>query len=260
MWDGTAYAANTAHHRAFDAGFLSTLGVAAGDRVLDLGCGVGDLTCLVADLVSPAGEVVGLDAEPTMIEVARSCARANQSFVVAPAQSVASAIEGPFDVIYSRAVLHWLSSEDLASVLVQAFSLLRPGGVLRIECGGGGNVPEIVAFLDDVGSSFGRAVGVPWNFRDPGWWLDLLLSSGYSVADDAAFVRTVAQRRRFDRDSLLGWLRSQCLHAYEPSLALADRPAFRALAESRIDELQRPDGSYDLTFVRLDALVTAAAG
>jgi trans-aconitate methyltransferase len=247
MWDGSAYAANTAHHRAFDAGFLSTLGVAAGDRVLDVGCGVGDLTCLVADVVGSSGEVVGLDAEPTMIEVARSSARPNQSFVVAPAQSLSSAVEGPFDVVYSRAVLHWLRPEDLASVLVQAFSLLHPGGVLRVECGGGGNVPEIVSFLDDVGSSFGRVLGAPWNFRDPGWWLDLLLATGYSVADDAAFVRTVAQRRPFDRSSLLGWLRSQCLHAYPPEMAPA--------AEARIDELRRPDGSYDLTFVRLDALV-----
>jgi SAM-dependent methyltransferase len=235
---------------------LSTLGAVGGDRVLDLGCGVGDLTCLIADLVGPSGRVVGLDAEPTTIEVARSGARANQSFVVAPAQSLSSAVEGPFDVISSRAVLHWLSPDDLRSVLRQAFELLRPGGGLRIECGGGGNVPEIVAFLDDVGSSFGRPPGAPWNFRDPGWWLDLVLASGYSVAGDDAFVRTVAQRRPFDRSSLLGWLRSQCLHAYEPSLAVAVRPAFRALAESRVDELRRPDGSYDLTFVRLDARVS----
>jgi hypothetical protein len=118
--------------------------------------------------------------------------------------------------------------------------------VLRIECGGGGNVAEIASFLDSVGASLGQPPGSPWNFRDPGWWLDLLLSTGYTVGD-AGFVRTVAQRRPFDRDSLLGWLRSQCLHGYDPSIA--------PTAESRIDELRRPDGSYDLTFVRLDALV-----
>jgi trans-aconitate methyltransferase len=256
-WDGAAYGANAAHHRAHDAGFLATSGIRAGDRVLDIGCGVGDLTGLVADLVGGSGLVVGLDAEPTMVSAARGVARPNQSFVVAPAQALSSLVGvadmAPFDVVYSRAMLHWLASVDLVGVVQQVVSVLRPGGVFRVECGGGDNVAAIASFLDDVASSFGRAPSVPWNFRGAGWWFDLLSSCGFAVGDDG-FVRTVAQRRAFSRESLLGWLHSQCLHAYEPALAVADRPAFRALAESRVDELRRDDGSYDLTFVRLDAL------
>ena len=60
IWDGADYAANTGHHRANDAWFLQRFPVRAGDRLLDLGCGAGDLTALVAGLV-PDGHVLGVD-------------------------------------------------------------------------------------------------------------------------------------------------------------------------------------------------------
>jgi ubiquinone/menaquinone biosynthesis C-methylase UbiE len=52
-WDGALYAANTDHHRRYDDRFLSTLPLRPTDRVLDLGCGSGDLTATVAALPSP---------------------------------------------------------------------------------------------------------------------------------------------------------------------------------------------------------------
>jgi ubiquinone/menaquinone biosynthesis C-methylase UbiE len=54
-WDGAAYAANTGHHRVFDAAFLATLPLQGNERILDLCCGSGDFTRALADLV-PAGE------------------------------------------------------------------------------------------------------------------------------------------------------------------------------------------------------------
>src|SRR5690349_3132034 len=85
-WDGADYAANTEHHRVHDGTFLRRFPVAPTDRILDLGCGSGDFTRTVADLV-PDGHVLGLDAQPSMIDEARACAGPNQSFVVAPVQA-----------------------------------------------------------------------------------------------------------------------------------------------------------------------------
>jgi trans-aconitate 2-methyltransferase len=250
-WDGALYAANTGHHRRFDADFLATLPLRPHDRVLDIGCGAGDFTATVAALV-PDGEVVGLEPQPSLVAEAEARAGANQSFVAAPAQHIGSVLApGSFDVAYSRSVLHWIPEADHAAVFAGAAAVLRPGGALRIECGGGDNVREVVAFLDDVAAPFGAA-GNPWTFRGAGAVLDELLALGLRVDD--GWVRTVAQRRSFDRDSVLGWLRSQVVQAYEHRLPDDARPALRAEVERRVDELRRADGTYDLTFVRLDLL------
>jgi len=252
-WDGRSYAENTAHHRRYDGDFLASLPLSPGDHVLDLGCGAGDFTAIVAERV-PDGEVVGLDAQPSMIREAETRARRNQSFVVAPAQHVRAAVgdRAPFDVVFSPAVLHWVPWPDHRTVLEQCRELLRSGGALRIDCGGGDNVREVIALLDDVAPQFGRAPGVPWTFAGAGAYLDLLLAAGFSL--DGGFVRTVAQRRPFDRASVIGWLESQTLMAYEDGIEPTARAEFRAAVLDRVDELRRADGSYDITFVRLDVL------
>ena len=252
-WDGRAYAANTAHHRRYDARFLATVPLRPSDQVLDIGCGAGDLTATIAALV-PDGHVVGLEPQPSLLAEARSRALPNQSFVEAPAQRLASEVDGPFDVVFSQSVLHWVPWADHLTILRQCHAVLRPGGVLRIECGGGDNVREVVRFLDDVAESVAGASAprAPWTFVHAGAYLDLLLDSGFTVEN--GFVHTVAQRRSFDREQVLGWLMSQAVQAYEIDLAADQRELFRATVASRVDELRRPDGSYDLGFVRLDLL------
>lgn len=253
-WDGALYAANTAHHRRYDERFLSTLPVHPGVRVLDLGCGAGDLTAKVAALIRP-GQVVGLDAQPSLIAEARKIALDNQSFIEAPAQHLRAAVgDEQFDVIFSQSVLHWVPWPDHRTILEQCRGVLRTGGALRVECGGGDNVREVTSFLDEVAASIGGAgaPSAPWTFVHAGAYLDLLLDVGFDVNE--GYVHTVAQRRSFDRESILGWLASQAVQAYEIGLAVEQRASFRASVEERVDELQRDDGSYDLTFVRLDLL------
>ena len=102
-WDGSLYAADTGHHRAYDDWFLAHFPVRPSDRVLDIGCGSGDFTRQVALLV-PEGEVVGVDPQATMLEAAGGIARPNQRFVRARAQELLAALpDYTFDAIFSRA-------------------------------------------------------------------------------------------------------------------------------------------------------------
>jgi ubiquinone/menaquinone biosynthesis C-methylase UbiE len=256
-WDAGAYAANTGHHRHYDDWFLAGTPLAAGQDLLDLGCGSGDFTRTLAGLVGDGGTVTGLDAQAGMVEAAASCAAPNQAFVVAAAQELGRALAGrSFDGVVSRAVLHWVPTPDWPGVLGSLRRVLRPGGWLRVECGGTGNVPAVRRVLDEESSARGGP-RTPWWFHDAGWALERLEEAGFHAA--SGHVRTVAQRRAFDRASLLGWLRSQCFQAYEVGLPAGAHDAFRRAVEDRLDDLRRPDGTHDQTFVRLDLLVHVSA-
>jgi trans-aconitate methyltransferase len=254
-WDATTYAANRAHHQVHDEAFLATLPLQPDDRVLDIGCGSGELTSVVATLV-PDGHVVGLDGSPSMIDAATAQGAPNQSFVLGPAQQLGPLLTGEaFDGIYSRAALHWVPRTDWPTVLRAARDVLAPEGWLRIECGGGDNVSGPQRLLDDISASLGGPVA-PWNFLAAGDALDLLEAAGFAIgAED--WVRTVAQRRAFDHDGVLGWLRSQCENAYLIALPAERHDAFRTAVTGRVEELRRDDGTYDVTFVRLDLLASA---
>ena len=66
-------------------------------------------------------------------------------------------------------------------------------------------------------------------------------------------VITTAQRRQFDRQGLADWIDSQAAMAYEVAMDASQRATFRERIERRLDEMRRADGSYDLTYVRLEA-------
>jgi SAM-dependent methyltransferase len=99
-----------------------------GDRVIDLGCGFGDTSQRLAELVGPEGEVVGVDVSAPFVELARSEGGevANLSFAVADVQ-VGPLGEG-FDYAFSRMGLMFFASPVAA--LRNVHAALAPGGRL----------------------------------------------------------------------------------------------------------------------------------
>jgi ubiquinone/menaquinone biosynthesis C-methylase UbiE len=77
---GSVLAPHSAHLLRLD-------GIASGMRILDVGCGAGDVSVLLAGLVGPDGAVVGVDMDPAVLELARERTAAsglgNVSFVEA---------------------------------------------------------------------------------------------------------------------------------------------------------------------------------
>jgi len=73
---------------------------AAGERVLDIGCGFGDTTLRIASIVGPKGGVTGVDVAPRFIETARreagEASAANVRFSLADVQT--DALGGPYDL------------------------------------------------------------------------------------------------------------------------------------------------------------------
>ena len=110
-------------------------GISAGHRVLDLGCGTGDVSFIAAEIVGPSGHVVGIDRSPAAIDAARERARRvghlNVTFKVGYVEDLA--IGGEFDVIVGRLVLMYLP--DPVKALRGLQRLLRPHGLVVLQEG-----------------------------------------------------------------------------------------------------------------------------
>lgn len=113
--------------------FLRDAGIVSGMRVLDIGCGMGDVAMLVAQLVGAPGSVTSIDLDHESLATARKRASAlgldNAEFRTADI-STFSDVE-PFDAIVGRLVLEFLP--DPASTIRRLSGLLRPGGIMAFQ-------------------------------------------------------------------------------------------------------------------------------
>jgi ubiquinone/menaquinone biosynthesis C-methylase UbiE len=136
-WDGPLYdrferfrALVTTGLGAHGEAALDLFPPAAGQRVLDIGCGFGDTTLRIASMVGPNGEVAGVDVAPRFIETARRDARdasaANVRFALADVQT--DALGGPYDLAFSRFGTMFFANPVAA--LRNVRSALAPGATL----------------------------------------------------------------------------------------------------------------------------------
>ena len=117
----------------FTEEFFRGAGIGPGQRVLDIGSGVGDVAMLAAKLVGPSGEVVEVERDARSIARARArvaeAALRNVTFT----QSDVSQIPAgkPFDAAVGRFILMFLP--DPLAVLRSLSQLVRPGGVVAFH-------------------------------------------------------------------------------------------------------------------------------
>jgi len=97
-----------------------------GLKVVDLGCGTGELTSRLADAL-PGSTVVGLDNSPQMLEKAKLYQRPGLSFEMGDQAH----LQGTWDLIFSNAALQW--SEDHPKLVGRLYSQLAPGGQITVQ-------------------------------------------------------------------------------------------------------------------------------
>ena len=122
-------------------------GVSPGQRVLDVGSGLGDVSMLIARLVGPSGQVVGVDNDTGTIAKAKErVARAGFQNVSFRKSDVGQIPRGEsFDSIVGRLILEFLP--DPGAVVKSLVGLLRPGGILAIQDGWWGPLLQLSADL-----------------------------------------------------------------------------------------------------------------
>ena len=113
--------------------FLRDAGISSEMSVLDIGCGMGDVAVIAAQLVGTAGHVTSIDLDQASIDTAQRRTAAfgfeNTSFHRADiAEYVPSS---PFDAIIGRLVLQFVP--DPIAIIRRLYGMLRPGGILALQ-------------------------------------------------------------------------------------------------------------------------------
>ncbi|WP_020617248.1 class I SAM-dependent methyltransferase [Paenibacillus daejeonensis] len=156
-------------------GILSLLQPQAGERILDLGCGTGDLT---AEIAAAGAVAVGIDLSAEMIERGRS---KYPHLDLSVQNAYTYRTQEPFDAVFSNAALHWM--RDAGTVAETVALALRPGGRFVAEFGGHGNVAALVGATEAALAAHGYdpAGRNPWYFPTVGEYASLLEARGFRV-------------------------------------------------------------------------------
>ena len=117
----------------FTERFFLDAGVARGQHVLDIGCGVGDVSMLVAGLVGPNGRVTGIDQDEGALATARKRAAAGGFAQITFVPGDVTKFKGAsnFDAAVGRLILQFLP--DPGEVIHHLASLVRVGGIVAFQ-------------------------------------------------------------------------------------------------------------------------------
>jgi ubiquinone/menaquinone biosynthesis C-methylase UbiE len=172
-----------------------------GEKILDLGCGTGDLSYEIA---KSGAHVVGMDLSADMIEKALDKYPQIQ-FIVGDAERFN--MDETFDAVFSNAALHWMKNAE--QVVRCIWHALKQGGRFVAEFGGKGNVETIVnAITHILDQEYGidAVARNPWYFPSIGEYSKLLESQGFHVTYAVHFDRPT--RLKDGESGLDDWLTS----------------------------------------------------
>jgi trans-aconitate 2-methyltransferase len=246
-WDPTLYLAFAAERARPFADLVGRIAVPDPTRVVDLGCGPGNVTATLLERW-PRARISGVDSSPEMIGQASALARPGLDFALGEIETWRP--EGPVDVIVSNAALQWVPTH--VQLLPGWVEALAPGGALAFQVplnvdGDAAQAFREVArrphFADRLGPVTGSrgpasAGGVA---RPAAEYVDLLAGSGCRV--DA--WETTYQHVLPGEDPVLEWYSGTGLRPYLDALDAEGRAAFRAevAAELRTAFPRRPYGT-----------------
>lgn len=245
-WDPEAYGRNGAFVHQLAGGVVEWLAAQPGERILDLGCGDGQLT---QKLAQAGAQVTGVDASAEMAAAARALG------VVAEVGN-AEALPYPdrsFDAAFSNAALHWVRNQD--AMLAEVHRVLKPGGRFVAEMGGHGNIAAIrVAFIAALTRHglAGREDGVNYYPTAEGY-TRRLERQGFRVER----ITLIPRPTPLGKDGMAGWL-----GVFRKGVLDTLPEAMRQIVvddtcELLTTALRDEDGNWAADYVRLRFVATA---
>jgi trans-aconitate 2-methyltransferase len=181
-WDASNYDRLADPQEEWAMDVLARLELNGSETVLDAGCGSGRVTRHLLDRL-PDGRVIGVDASPSMVEMAREqLAGYGDRVELVISDLLDVVVPSPVDAVFSNATFHWIL--DHRRLFERLFECLRPGGRLEAQCGGEGNVAEWQRALEAVEgderfAAYLRQMPSAWNFASVGDTQDRLARTGF---------------------------------------------------------------------------------
>lgn len=254
QWDPEDYAASSSSQARWGEDLIRRVSWRGDEQVLDVGCGDGRLTALLARRV-PSGRVLGIDSSADMIAHARATHREGEHPNLRFLQMDARSIELPceHDIVFSNAALHWVA--DHRAFLRGAARALRTGGRLMISCGGKGNAAEVFSAvrhemrLPTWRACFRDLERSYFFYSDEEYreWLD---ATGFQPLT----IQLAARDARHESVSaFMGWLRTTWM-PYTQRVPEASRGEFIRAVVKRYLQAHPPDssGAVVVRMVRLE--------
>lgn len=199
-------------------------------RVVDLGCGPGQLTAGLPARF-PAATVVGVDSSPEMIERARTHQHDRLRFELGDAATWTPA--EPVDVLVSNATLHWVPGHD--DLLAHWVSLVAPGGWFAFQVPGNFEAPSHRSIAELVRSPAWRdrlppSVIEAASSFPPVHYLERLRAAGCETdVWETTYLHVLD-----GPDPVLEWVRGTILRPVLAALDDGDRPTFEAELATRL--------------------------
>ena len=245
-WDPDVYMKFASERTRPAMELLARVPLRAPSRVIDLGCGPGNSTALLAARWREA-EIEGLESSPDMIAKARASGmRAN--WIEGDVESWSP--ETLYDVVFSNATLHWIA--DHRALLPRLMHQVADGGALAFQVPRNFDAPSHVLMRDVANSG-------PWaaklanarqvNVLAPQDYFDILAPLSRSVDIWETTYLHVLE----GEDPVLAWVSGTGLRPFVQPLEADEREAFLAEYRPRLREAypRRADGKTLFPFQRL---------
>ena len=215
----------------------------AAERILDVGCGVGNSTAVVQSRF-PMAKVVGADNSEAML----ASARANHpdlTFIPFDASSGWGELPGGYDVIFSNACIQWVP--DHPTLLRNMMNALRPGGVLAVQVPMQQEEP-IHRIIEGLVRSdkWAAKIGTPRVFHtlSQSKYIDLLAE----YSSDFTCWQTTYCHRLPNHQAIMEWYKGTGLRPYLAVLDAQDAAAFEAEVFAQVQSAYPPQQNGEVIF------------
>lgn len=198
QWNAALYDDKHKFVSNFGESLVTLLQPKLGEKILDVGCGTGDL----ANEIARFGAIVtGIDASPSMINAAKD-KYPNISFSVQNGEIFS--FPKQFHATFSNAAIHWMKNQQ--AVIQNCYDSLLPGGRFVAELGGAKNIQSIVEALLEASKRLNIPYEenlFPWTFPTKEEMSTLLMNAGFEVMSIDHYERPTPL---IGEDGLRNWL------------------------------------------------------
>ncbi len=213
IWNAEDYADHSTAQFTWAREMIGKLNLRGSESVLDIGCGDGKVTALIASFLARGNgdwdRQFGIDDCPCTEEV--PLFDVSQPFHLSRLMRRCSLLADQFELAFSNAALHWIP--DQGPVLRGVRAALKPSGRIFFQMGGRGNARDILAIAnrhirEKRWRSYFSGFSFPYRFFSPEEYEVLLREAGFIPKRLELIPKDMTQK---GREGFAGWIRTTWL-------------------------------------------------